>query len=277
MLFRIVSSLIVLPLFVWLCLYASPPVTQSVFMIFIILAWLEYWKMMRKKGLNFSLWPGLIFLIVFLGQVIVQEVTPARWPEILKELGPAWLLAVFLIVVAMFRITVPDLEKGVERFFAEMVGPLYLGGLGIYLLLLNALPEGGWWLLLVFWFSWVYDAGAYFVGKTLGKKKFSLLSPKKTWEGFLGGIVVNALFAMLVLPFFMPQSINLNQGQLLLISLIASVLAQSGDLLESMLKRFTGSKDSGALVPKHGGFMDKMDSALFVAPFLYWIALLWGK
>ena len=119
-------------------------------------------------------------------------------------------------------------------------------------------------------------AGALFIGKPFGRRKFSELSPNKTWEGFFGGIAFSALLSAFVLPIFLPRDFPLHPGMLAILSVPASVLAQAGDLFESMLKRFAGVKDSSSVIVSHGGFLDKMDSSLFVAPFLYVVALLLG-
>ena len=131
-------------------------------------------------------------------------------------------------------------------------------------------------MLLVFGYAWIYDAGALFIGKPFGRHKFSELSPNKTWEGFFGGIAISALVSGFVLPFFLPKDFPMHAGMLALVSVPASILAQAGDLFESMLKRFAGVKDSSSVIVSHGGFLDKMDSSLFVAPFLYVVAMMLG-
>jgi phosphatidate cytidylyltransferase len=268
MLIRIISSAFVLPVFVYFVLnfHASVRVVMAAILC---LAFLEYWRMLEKKGWAFQPFTGLVCLLLLLGPVLAQDLTSAGWPQSLEKLGEGFIIAGFLMAAAIGRVLKPDLKLGLERFFAEAAGPLYLGVLGMFMLKLHALPDGGWWLLLVFWFAWVYDAGAYFTGKFIGKRFFSPLSPKKTWEGFFGGLLVNAVIATAVLPHFLPMTIALDRPALLLISLGASLLAQAGDLLESMIKRSAGVKDSGQLVANHGGFLDKIDSGLFVAPFLY--------
>jgi phosphatidate cytidylyltransferase len=141
--------------------------------------------------------------------------------------------------------------------------------LGLHLLKLHALPDGAWWTFLVFWYAWIYDSAALFVGRSLGRHRFNPLSPGKTWEGFWGGLLLNALLSALLLPIFFPVGFPLGAWGFAALSVPASVLGQGGDLFESMLKRFAGVKDSSALIPSQGGFLDKMDSSLFVAPLVY--------
>ena len=115
-------------------------------------------------------------------------------------------------------------------------------------------------------FIWVNDSFAFFVGKNLGKRKlFESVSPKKTIDGFLGGVFFTLITAFLVSYFCDFLSLT----NLLVISLIASILGTIGDLVESKFKRQANTKDSGTIMPGHGGILDRLDSLLFVAPFVY--------
>ena len=113
---------------------------------------------------------------------------------------------------------------------------------------------------------WVNDSFAFFVGKNLGKRKlFESVSPKKTIEGFFGGVLFS-LIAAFILSYFCDF---LSLTNLIVISLIASILGTAGDLVESKFKRQANTKDSGNIMPGHGGILDRLDSLLFVAPFVY--------
>jgi phosphatidate cytidylyltransferase len=269
MLLRLLSSAVILPGFVWL-MFLNPPVYfRAVIVGSLFVAFVEYRGMLRAKGLTLNPWPGALFLAFLLLPAALSWRIPGGFS------GPDG-LAAFFILAALWSVTQSDIENGVPRFFAELGGPLYLGILGLHVLLLHELKFGPWWVLLVFWFAWIYDAGALFVGKPFGRHKFSALSPNKTWEGFLGGIAFSALLSAVVLPRFLPVDFPLHAGALALFSVPASLLAQAGDLFESMLKRFAGVKDSSSVIVSHGGFLDKMDSSLFVAPFLYLLAMTLG-
>ena len=113
---------------------------------------------------------------------------------------------------------------------------------------------------------WVNDSFAFFVGKNLGKRKlFESVSPKKTVEGFFGGVLFSLITAF-ILSYFCDF---LSLTNLIVISLIASILGTAGDLVESKFKRQANTKDSGTIMPGHGGILDRLDSLLFVAPFVY--------
>ncbi|HEX9514261.1 MAG TPA: phosphatidate cytidylyltransferase [Puia sp.] len=139
--------------------------------------------------------------------------------------------------------------------------------------------DWGWVLVLMIIVSiWVNDTMAYIVGSMIGKTPFSKISPKKTWEGTLGGIILSVV-VMGTIGYFLNQYLNNMTGwkwvgQWALIAAIASVAGTFGDLLESKLKRMADIKDSGHLMPGHGGFLDRFDSLLVATPFV-WLYVMW--
>jgi phosphatidate cytidylyltransferase len=126
---------------------------------------------------------------------------------------------------------------------------------------------GGWTVLAIFISIWVCDSAAYFAGRAFGRHTlFERVSPKKTWEGaiagFVGAIAAFVLMKELALPY-------LTFGQSLVCGVIVGVFGQLGDLVESLLKRDAGVKDSSSLIPGHGGVLDRFDSIMFVSPLLF--------
>ena len=123
-------------------------------------------------------------------------------------------------------------------------------------------------VLLFFVLIWTNNSFAYLIGKKVGKNPlFSRISPNKTWEGFFGGLA----FSLLVIYFFRQFHSEFSIGFYMIITFIVSVLSTTGDLIQSRFKRYANVKDSGSLIPGHGGFFDRMDSAIFVAPWFYLI------
>ncbi len=121
-------------------------------------------------------------------------------------------------------------------------------------------------IISIFILIWTNDTFAYIVGKSIGKNKlFESISPKKTIEGFVGGIVFSAIAGMLISKFYLQMPIYL----WIIAAIIISVFGTIGDLVESKFKRIAGVKDSGTIMPGHGGVLDRLDSVIFVAPFLY--------
>ncbi len=120
---------------------------------------------------------------------------------------------------------------------------------------------------------WVNDTMAYLVGSFIGRTPFSKISPKKTWEGTVGGMMLAIIAVGWLLPLlFYPGNISLLYPFLVLVASVAAVAGTSGDLLESKLKRMAGVKDSGHMMPEHGGFLDRFDSLLIAIPFI-WLCL----
>lgn len=170
-------------------------------------------------------------------------------------------------------------KRSIEDGLITLSGIVYVGFLLSHLLLLRGFGGGtGWdtglrWVLLAFLCTWATDIFAYFVGVTVGKRRLApKISPKKSVEGLVGGAAAAMIVGILWGPL---AGIGPVAGGILGV-LIAGV-ATLGDLAESALKRHAGVKDSGTLLPGHGGVLDRFDSSLFVLPFVYYIAtLLYG-
>jgi len=144
---------------------------------------------------------------------------------------------------------------------------LYVGGLLAFLALTTAHSDGRWWGFMLLGTTFVSDTSAYFTGRTLGKRPLApAISPKKTWEGAIGGVVFVMIWTAAAKALFLP---SLLWSDVLLFALAASFLCQSGDLFMSMLKRRFGAKDSGSILPGHGGIMDRLDAMLFISPLVY--------
>lgn len=191
-------------------------------------------------------------------------------------LGAAWLLgddrqllvAVGLTVVGSFVFVVlrpgEHLEQAADRVARLVLGALWIvGGLGV-LYHLRAFEHGVAWVILALAVSWLGDTGAYFAGRALGRTPlYARISPKKTLEGAVGGVFTAAAGAVVYRFLFLP---TLGIVDAVLIGVLGCVVGILGDLAESMLKRAWGVKDSGWIMPGHGGLLDRIDSVLFVGP-----------
>ncbi|MCB9557155.1 MAG: phosphatidate cytidylyltransferase [Deltaproteobacteria bacterium] len=168
-------------------------------------------------------------------------------------------------VVQLFRKI--EFERAVDAATKLVFGLLYVAVLLTPLALLKKLPDGHAWVILVFTITFFCDTGAYAAGRMLGRHKLApRISPNKTVEGAIGGMVAACGAAALAHFWYMPQ---LGWLDGLLIAVFGSVLGQLGDLVESMLKRAYGIKDSGKIIPGHGGLLDRIDALLFVAPYVF--------
>lgn len=191
-------------------------------------------------------------------------------------------LSTFLILTALlFLLSVAEFPRkdpsvAILHISTTFYGILYVGWLFSHLILLRELPhalekpyeEGGSYTLLPFVIAWSYDSVAFFIGTRFGKfKLLPRISPGKSWEGSIAG-----LFASL-LGIFLFKKIDasyLSTLDCILLGTVGSFLAQTGDLVESLIKRDANVKDTSLIIPGHGGFLDRFDSILFVAPVVYY-------
>jgi phosphatidate cytidylyltransferase len=187
-----------------------------------------------------------------------------------------------LIILSAMTVHLVAFERGREAaasdFAVTLGGMFYIGWLGAYLISLRGLEDGIWWLLLVLPCVWIADSAAYMVGSRIGKHKMTpRLSPKKSWEGYLAGVLFGTLGGALLAAAFQAWAgvgaafTPLNGA---LLGLALSTLTTLGDLGESMIKRQFGVKDSGKLLPGHGGVFDRIDSWLWAAVIGYYMITL---
>jgi len=150
----------------------------------------------------------------------------------------------------------------------EFLGLAYIALLLSYFVLLRDLEAGRFWVLFVLAVAFAEDTGAYYFGRALGRRKLCpTLSPGKTVSGAVGGLVAAAFAAFACRALFMPP---LAVGDTIALGLLIGVAGQTGDLFESLIKRASGVKDSGTLLPGHGGLLDRIDSLVFSAPAVYY-------
>lgn len=181
-------------------------------------------------------------------------------------------LAAALAVVApglYFLFRFRDIPSVAGRYAATVTGIVYAGFLTTYLAKLKLVDphHGAGTVLIVLIVAWIADTGAYFAGRFLGKAKlYEAVSPKKTWAGAWGGLA-GSVAGVIVLK--LVYATWLGWVDVFAIAIPGGILGQLGDLSESLLKRSVGVKDSGSLLPGHGGILDRIDAVLFIAPYVY--------
>lgn len=174
-------------------------------------------------------------------------------------------------LACLFLLRHGEIERVAGELTLLLFGFFYISIPLGHLILLRGLPHGTRWILLVLLMVMLNDTCAYFTGTFFGKRKlYPSVSPKKSIEGAIGGLVGSVVAAGIGHLTFVPWA---GAIPLLLLGLVAGVVAELGDLFESLLKRSFGVKDSGSLIPGHGGILDRLDSLLFVFPLTYYFAL----
>lgn len=175
---------------------------------------------------------------------------------------------IWLFMLLLLSATVASKNKTpIDKSAILLFGVVYIGTGFHYMASIRWHEDGLLWTILIFFCIWITDAGAYFTGWAIGKRPlWPSISPKKTVEGAMGGLVLSIALAI-CFSIFYPKLITLDQAALL--GLIIGIVGQVGDLIQSAYKRTFGVKDSGALLPGHGGVLDRTDSWLIVFPFVY--------
>ena len=187
---------------------------------------------------------------------------------------PASLFSALLILIIFTVAAFPSLDNALLSAARQWFGIFYIGFCAAHLILLRALPAGVSWLLVLSAITASSDTGAYYIGRAFGRTKlYPALSPGKTRAGAIGGLI-GGMLGGLVAAVLLFEGVNYITVALL--GLVLSAVGIIGDMIESLIKRVSGVKDSGQILPGHGGLLDRCDSLLLTAPALYYV-LFWGR
>ena len=146
------------------------------------------------------------------------------------------------------------------------MGPFYICLPLAFLAIIARLPQGRMWVFFILAVIFAGDTGSFYFGRLFGKHKLTQISPGKTWEGAIGGLIANVVSAGIFGYLFFP---SLSVISIMLLAMVIGISGQIGDLAESMLKRMSNIKDSGKILPGHGGILDRIDGLLFAIPVLF--------
>jgi phosphatidate cytidylyltransferase len=264
---RIISALLILPPLALLVHFGSPLHFLLLVILMVGLALVEFYRMLAAKG--FPCWGrlgvtcgGMLPFVFYISDIGNQGAVAAVQ-------GAVASIIVLLFLVGLF--TCQELVTSVQSMAFTLLGVFYIGWLLSYLVLLRLLIDGPHYVFYVFGVVWLGDAVALVCGTLFGRHKFApTLSPRKTIEGAVGGLLGSLCGATLGGRWLLG---HFTLTQCLVVGCLLAVLGQLGDLSESLLKRSAGVKDSGVLIPGHGGILDKVDGILFGAPALYYYIL----
>ncbi|HEY3523198.1 MAG TPA: phosphatidate cytidylyltransferase [Candidatus Limnocylindrales bacterium] len=271
---RALSAAVLVPPLLVVLVLGEPWIALLIGLLVAGAAW-ETFRLLRATGSSVLTMLGIVLALGLAAAVAVDAlpaVVPALAPVIVS-VAPV-LVAVAVVLAAVGSFGRPDPRDGFATWIATTFGALYAALLGFVVALgavgpepapnapLAALGSDRGWIVVLVLVVWTFDTAAYFVGSRIGGPRFlEHISPSKTWAGLLGGLAGSTIAGTVLVS-------ALGHGWLAGAGLgaVVGAAAQAGDLAESMLKRAAGVKDSGNLIPGHGGLLDRVDSFLFAAP-----------
>lgn len=261
---RIVTAVIAAAIFLPIIIYGG-----SLFIILTyLLASIALFELLKMRKISLFSIPGVLSLIL-----LWIFLLPDQFQSILENAEYTKIeLALFAVLLFMTYTVATKNRFTFDDVAFAILSTLYIG-IGFYYFIETREAESGLtYIVYALFIIWATDSGAYFIGRAFGKKKlWPEISPKKTVEGFFGGIASALIVAILFVLF---TEINESMWNLLWITTILSIFGQIGDLVESAIKRHYSVKDSGNILPGHGGILDRFDSLLFVLPFMHFLHLL---
>ncbi|MGO9126202.1 MAG: phosphatidate cytidylyltransferase [Terriglobales bacterium] len=289
---RILTAVVLVPVVLLLVLRAPIPVVALLAGVVALLALQEFLKLAEAYGIRPLPWPTYLFVGAFF---LFLAVNPGSHKPLLStaifvySVGFAAAIAPFVFLTVGLRQL--NLSAGLPAAMVSVFAFAYVAlPLGL-LVQLRQQWSGAFLLLYLLLLVWAGDIFAYFVGRSLGRHLMSpRISPKKTWEGALASLLASLVVGMLLCNYALPISSALLNAHLierrdgffalqkpplwpaLLLSAAINIAAQLGDLVESLIKRGAGVKDSGTILPGHGGMLDRVDALLFAAPVLWYYA-----
>ena len=261
---RLIVAGVLIPLVVFFTILGGWPFAAFIAFALALAGW-EYWRIFRVGGYA----PSLFLMISGILALVWMRYT------IQFQYVDLWLTAAVLLSMAfaVFQ-QAQNVPHSGFNFAITVSGMLYIGWLGSYTISLRSLPLGLPWTLLVIFSAAMSDTGAYLFGSLFGRHKISLaLSPKKSWEGYAGGVVVAALSTWLATLLCAQLFPGLNPIHGLILGAALAIITPLGDFAESMLKRSFNIKDTSHILPGHGGIMDRIDSSLWAIPIGFYIIL----
>ncbi len=251
---RLIVAAVLLPLIYVYIIYLPSEYFFFLLIIISLLAMSEFYSMYHVQGV-------LRYASLFFGISVLCAAyfsTDLLWDTIIISI-----MAVMVIRLFCKR----DPGSSLSDIAAPAVGLLYIPGLLSFQALLK--KGGPEWIIFLYGSVWASDSIAYYIGKGIGKRRlYKEMSPNKTVAGAVGSVTGGVIGALILKAAIVPQ---LTVPNAIFIGIMIGIISIIGDLVESMFKRDAGVKDSGVIIPGHGGILDKVDGSLFVGPVLYWV------
>ena len=254
---RIYTILVLVPLLYAVIRYLPPLVFSGVVILGGALALFEFYRLCFGDRSHF--WMIGIGLTGFAALIL-----GAHWPGLIVPT----LLATLVCTISVPLFSGSPLEQSLRDGAMTLFGLLYLGLTLSTLAMTRLLPQGEWLIFFLLMVTWASDTGAYYIGTLYGRHRLApRISPKKTVEGLVGGLISAIIVAYAARWWFFPDFSGLD---CIILATLLTLAGLWGDLTESAMKRSVGMKDSGGILPGHGGMLDRLDSLLFTAPVFYY-------
>lgn len=259
---RVITAVVGVP-FLVLAIWLGPPWFSLLIAVAALVGAYEFYRLGGFDRSDPMLYLGLLWVLALVLRHHYQSGEPGV---------PAITVTAAVLTSLVWLLTRPAGERTVRTWAWMIAGALYVGWMLSYWLSLRGLEDGRNWVYLSMLTVFANDTGAFFIGRARGRHRLAPgISPGKTWEGAIGGLVcavLGAIVIALVLELISPFPVV--YWQIIVLGAIVSIFAQLGDLVESLLKRSVGVKESGGFLPGHGGILDRFDSIIFVGPVLYY-------
>ncbi|MCY6958263.1 phosphatidate cytidylyltransferase [Clostridium brassicae] len=260
---RYLGAVLLSPLII--VLFAGGVYLKYVVMFLSLMGMYEFFKIVQSKGIRPI--SGICYLVCIIYYVFFIGKDPTNYKNVFS----------ILVIAMIIMLCIPIISE--EYSFIDVAitifGFLYIAVLLSFIVQVNKKHFGNYLVWLIFISSWLCDTSAYYVGKYFGKNKLCpRISPKKTIEGSIGGLLGSTISCGLYGAFIISKGVNIPLYNFYLIGIICGVLGQFGDLVASSIKRHTGVKDFGDVIPGHGGILDRFDSILFASAVVYYYIII---
>ncbi len=260
---RILSAIVLIPIVVLATWLGGWWFTAFVALFATVATWELLTLMGRNDFYSPMFWLGLALVALLILESGIQPASADRFQALI-------VIATLVGLTAALFLDRPRVSTDV---LLTLGAAIYLGITLRYLAQMRSIEQGLMWLVVMALTVWLTDSGAYFIGRAIGKHKlWPRISPKKTWEGLFGGMLVGTLGAVILTPLLIDGAF---WWQGAIIGILVGIVGPLGDLSESLFKRQVDAKDSSKLIPGHGGFFDRIDSFIFAGPVVFLLVHMW--
>lgn len=264
---RVSSAMIGFPIVAAILIFGNKYLVDITVSIIAMLSLHEYFHCFKEQEKNKNLsWIAYIAAL----SIAVIHIIPGQY--VLKTIGA---IIPISILVLFAQIIATDMKYNIKDIAITVFGICYIVIFLMYIPIIRETTNGKITIWYVFITAWGTDVFAYLIGKKFGKHKFSKISPNKSIEGCIAGVIgavtMSIIYTLICNAYL---GMNFNYLYIILIAAVLSLVGQLGDFSASSIKRYTGIKDFSNLIPGHGGMLDRIDSVIFIAPFAYFLLML---